>query len=90
MKLLHRNRRQVGTDSDEYYAERPLPDEAPEPQPEREEPRLADPGPSDLSKRDYLAILRRERLVKTRRELKDAEAPDLKPATDGTGRRRGR
>jgi len=40
MKLLHRNRRQVGTDSDEYYAERPLPDEAPEPQPEREEPRL--------------------------------------------------
>jgi len=59
MKLLHRNRRQVGTDSDEYYAERPLPDEAPEPQPEREEPRLADPGPSDLSKRDYLAILRR-------------------------------
>jgi membrane protein len=59
MKLLHRNRRQRGTDSDEYYGERPLPDEAPEPQPEHEEPRLADPGPSDLSKRDYVAILRR-------------------------------
>ena len=38
---------------------RPVPDEAPEPQPEVEEPRLADPGPTDLSKRDYLAILRR-------------------------------
>ena len=34
-------------------------DEAPEPQPEREEPRLEDPGPSDLSKRDYLAIVKR-------------------------------
>jgi membrane protein len=59
MKLLHRNRRQVGTGSEEYYAERPLPYEAPEPQPEHEEPKLADPGPSDLSSRDYLAILRR-------------------------------
>jgi membrane protein len=59
MKLLHRNHRQRDTDSDEYQAERPLPDEAPEPQPEHEEPRLADPGPSELSKRDYFAILRR-------------------------------
>src|SRR5207253_4081562 len=31
----------------------------PQPQPEHEEPRLAEPGPRDLSKRDYLAILRR-------------------------------
>jgi membrane protein len=38
---------------------RPLPDEAPEPQPEREEPRLDDPSPQDLSKRDYVAILQR-------------------------------
>jgi membrane protein len=38
---------------------RPVPDEAPQPQPERSEPRLADPEPSDLSKRDYLAILKR-------------------------------
>lgn len=29
----------------------------PEPQPEQREPQLADPGPRDLSKRDYLAIL---------------------------------
>ena len=36
-----------------------MPDEAPEPQPEREEPRLEDPGITDLSKRDYLAILKR-------------------------------
>src|SRR5438270_11755895 len=54
MKLLHRNR-----EADRYDSERPPPDEAPEPQPEHEEPRLADPGPTDLSKRDYLAILRR-------------------------------
>ncbi len=33
--------------------------EAPEPQPELEEPRLENPGPADLSKRDYLAILKR-------------------------------
>jgi membrane protein len=38
---------------------RPLPDEAPEPQPEQGEPRLADPDPIDLSKRDYVAILKR-------------------------------
>jgi membrane protein len=32
---------------------------APEPEPELEEPRLEDPRPTDLSKRDYLAILKR-------------------------------
>jgi membrane protein len=32
---------------------------APQPQPEHEEPRLDDPTPTDLSKRDYLAILKR-------------------------------
>ena len=52
MKLLQRAKRQEG-DS------RPLPDEAPEPQPEHEEATLADPGATELSKRDYLAILRR-------------------------------
>src|SRR5437016_7802923 len=59
MRLLHRNRREERTSSDEYYAERPLPDEAPEPQPEHEEPKVAEAGPRDLSKRDYLAILGR-------------------------------
>jgi membrane protein len=49
------------TRSDE---DRPLPDEAPledapQPQPEPSEPTLRDPGPTDLSKRDYLAILKR-------------------------------
>lgn len=34
-------------------------DEAAEPEPEREEPRLEDPGPTDHSKRNYLAILKR-------------------------------
>jgi membrane protein len=44
--------------------DRPPPDEAPiedapQPQPEHREPRLRDPEPTDLSKRDYLAILKR-------------------------------
>jgi hypothetical protein len=34
-------------------------DSAPQPQPELEEPTQADPGLSDLSKRDYLAIIQR-------------------------------
>jgi membrane protein len=55
MKLLHRN--EAATDEPEDR--RPLPDEAPEPQPEHEEPRLEDPSPTDLSRRDYVAILKR-------------------------------
>jgi membrane protein len=48
----------------DYSAPRPEPDEAPleeapSPQPEREEPRIADPGLTDLSARDWLAILKR-------------------------------
>jgi membrane protein len=58
MRLLRRNR-QEQADTGDYHAERPLPDEAPEPQPEREERRLVEPGPRDLSKRDYMAIVRR-------------------------------
>jgi membrane protein len=52
MKLLQRTKKQ---DDDS----RPLPDEAPEPQPEHDEATLGDPGATDLSRRDYLAILRR-------------------------------
>jgi membrane protein len=59
MRLLNRDRRRQRDRADDYYAERPVPDEAPEPQPEPSEPRLAEPGPTDLSKRDYLAVLRR-------------------------------
>jgi membrane protein len=57
MKLLNRDR----DEAEEERADEggPPPDEAPEPQPEREEPRLDDPGVTDLSKRDYLAILKR-------------------------------
>jgi len=55
MRLLHRNRQET----DEADEGRPLPDEAPEPQPEHDEPRLEDPGPTDLSKRDYVAIVKR-------------------------------
>lgn len=59
MKLLPRNRRRDGADTDAYHADRQLPDEAPEPQPVREGTRLAGPGPTGLSKRDYAAIVRR-------------------------------
>jgi membrane protein len=58
MRLLHRNR----TESERHEGDediRPPPDPAPEPQPEREEPRLEDPSPGDLSRQDYVAILKR-------------------------------
>jgi membrane protein len=56
MRLLPKGGRKT---SDDYYEDRPLPDEAPEPQPEHHEPRQADPGPTDLSRRDYVAIVKR-------------------------------
>src|SRR5438105_2642941 len=56
MKLLPKTR---STESEDYYEERPLPDEAPAPQPEHGEERLAEPGPTDLSRRDYVAIVKR-------------------------------
>src|ERR671935_1647348 len=59
MRLPQRDKRQERDRADQYYEERPLPDEAPEPQPERAEPTLAEPGPTDLSKRDYFAVVRR-------------------------------
>jgi membrane protein len=57
MRLLGRKR----TDADVYEdsGARPIPDEAPEPQPEHGEPRLEEPTPASLSKRDYFAIFRR-------------------------------
>jgi membrane protein len=58
MKLLNRKRTE-GTSEEREENGRPPADEAPEPQPEREEPRLEDPSPTDLSKRDYTAILKR-------------------------------
>ena len=63
MLLGKREREREWTRTRDYAAERragrPLPDEAPEPQPERQEPILARPRARDLSRRDYLAILRR-------------------------------
>jgi membrane protein len=57
MKLLGRDKdeaaRTNGRNNDA------LREDAPEPQPEREEPKVRDPGPKDLSKRDYVAILKR-------------------------------
>src|SRR5215217_4777003 len=57
MRLLHR--RGSDTENGDGPRGRPIPDEAPQPQPEHREQRLADPEPTDLSKRDYLAILKR-------------------------------
>src|ERR671928_1010100 len=56
MGLLQRIRRDEGRPPPD---EAPLADEAPEPQPEHREPRLRDPGPTELSRRDYLAIVKR-------------------------------
>jgi membrane protein len=58
MKLRQRRSREEFV-PDDYSAERPLPDEAPEPQPERHEPPLEKPRLTDLSKRDYVAVLKR-------------------------------
>jgi membrane protein len=58
MRLLNRKRTEDANDEREQDA-RPPADEAPEPQPEQEEPRLEDPSPTDLSRRDYMAILKR-------------------------------
>jgi membrane protein len=52
MKLLRREH----TDTRESDDGRPADDRV-EPLPEREEPKLADPGPTDLTKRDWFAIL---------------------------------
>ena len=52
MRLLSRTRR-----DEEQEEGRPLPDEAPEPQPEHDEPRLEDPQPHHLSRRDYFAVI---------------------------------
>jgi membrane protein len=58
MRLLNRNRDKRAQDESVEDA-RPAADEAPEPQPEHEEPRLGDPSIGDLSRRDYVAILKR-------------------------------
>jgi membrane protein len=49
--------------------------EAPQPQPEHREPRLADPSPEDLSKRDYGAIL-----VRAGKESMNDHIPNLAAA----------
>src|SRR2546428_4842698 len=62
MKLLRRNRPRMGPQVREWRApERgdSHADNGPQPQPERLEPTLEDPGLRDLSKRDYVAILKR-------------------------------
>jgi membrane protein len=56
MKLLQRH---PDRHAPEDAPTQPGRQEGPQPQPEREEPKLADPAPSDLSRRDYVAILRR-------------------------------
>ena len=50
-------------------------EEAPDPQPERHEPKLPEPGARDLSKRDYVAIVKR-----SFKEAKDDQITDLAAA----------
>lgn len=57
MRLLHR--RESETENGQGPRGRPVPDEALQPQPEHREPKLEDPDVTDLSKRDYFAILKR-------------------------------
>lgn len=52
-----------------------LAEEAPEPQPERTEPNLPEPGTRDLSRRDYVAIVKR-----SFKEAKDDQITDLAAA----------
>jgi membrane protein len=58
MKLFQK-RGETDTEAAGNGTAQSLPEDAPEPQPEREEPTLADPTPTGLSKRDYFAIVRR-------------------------------
>jgi len=61
VKLLHRKHEDEAAERNPRFGGGGTPeqDEAPQPQPERRERRLPDPGPTDLSKRDYLAIMKR-------------------------------
>jgi membrane protein len=58
MKLFNRNRTsEAGEEQTAEQARSGAIDEPTGPQPERDEPKLADPTPRDLSRRDYMAIL---------------------------------
>jgi membrane protein len=59
MKLLQRRRKRPEADPPRVVAESSPSADAPQPQPEHEEPKLADPTPTALSRRDYVAIMRR-------------------------------
>ena len=63
VKLVASERRRKEYDAPtDGAAERPAPEEVEleaTPQPEREEPRLDDPGPRELSRRDYAAVVKR-------------------------------
>jgi membrane protein len=52
-----------------------LPEEAPTPQPERREPKIQDPGLTELSKRDYKAIV-----IRAAKEARDDQITDLAAA----------
>lgn len=52
-----------------------LPEEAPTPQPERREPKIQDPGLTDLSKRDWKAIV-----IRAAKEARDDQITDVAAA----------
>ena len=59
MNLLHRRRNRERPAAPGLVSRETPSRDGPQPQPEHEEPRLAEPTPLTLSRRDYLAILRR-------------------------------
>ena len=69
MRLLRRNRAAAPSGESREA------DAAPEPQPERTEPRLTDPEPTDLSKRDWLAVM-----VRAGKESLNDHIPNLAAA----------
>jgi membrane protein len=77
MKLLPWRKERSAPSGPQVRAEQGLRQEDVEvtPLPERREPRLEEPGPKDLSKRDYLAIV-----IRAGKEAKDDEIQDIAAA----------
>ena len=59
VKLLGRKRERQAPNGAQVREEDAVPEDAPQPQPERREARIPDPGLTDLSRRDFFAILKR-------------------------------
>ena len=75
MKLLERLHHEQKSRGEGNGSGRTTKEKAPQPQPEHHEPMLADPTPTKLSRRDYLAIVKR-----SFRELRDDHLTNIAAA----------